>query len=498
MKIFKSISILALVVAFVATSCEEFDDFNQNPNEPTTVSPDVLLTSAIRNSVNTSVNESFLLGNNIAQLTAKTLRTEVGSYNWNAFPTVWEGMYESLTDVFAVEEIAIEQGNQPLEGAAIVMRSWIFSTLTNAYGDIPYFESIRGDEDNFTPVYDPQSEVYMDILSELERAAGLLAPENEGSISGDIIFNGDASKWRKLANSLRLRLLMYAEAQLGEEARAEFADIVAEGNIMQNNEDNATLTYLSGFPNQYPLVPLKTGDFDAVAISETCVNLLDGYDDPRLYRYARPNKDDYSPNGTFTGATNGLSTEQCSKGGSRLGAEYYIDQEQTTAMDLGIDMAEGIIMTHAEVEFMLAEAAAKGWINGDVEAHYRNGIESSMVYRQVDLSSTQWSSFEDFYDNSGVAYSQVTDIWEQKWVAMFFHGLDTYFEVRRWYMESGKAWEGIPFLGAPCADVNGGELPMRFLYPGEELSLNATNYSEAVDRLGGSNDQNAETWLVSQ
>jgi len=147
---------------------------------------------------------------------------------------------------------------------------------------------------------------------------------------------------------------------------------------------------------------------------------------------------------------------------------------------------------------MLAEAAAKGWINGDVEAHYRNGIESSMVYRQVDLSSTQWSSFEDFYDNSGVAYSQVTDIWEQKWVAMFFHGLDTYFEVRRWYMESGKAWEGIPFLDAPCADVNGGELPMRFLYPGEELSLNATNYSEAVDRLGGSNDQNAETWLVSQ
>lgn len=495
MKLFKSITLVTLLAGLALTSCENFDEFNQNPNEPTTVSPDVLLTSAIRQSVNTSVNESFLLGNNIGQITSKTLRNEVDAYNWNAFPTVWEGFYGSLTDVYTVEDIAIENSNAHLEGVAVVMRSWIFSVLTNAYGDIPYFESVRGLDANFTPVYDPQEEVYVDILDELARASDLLAPGNSGSITGDIIFNGDASKWRKLANSLRMRLLMRANFKL-DDAGTRFAAIFEDGNFIQNNDDNATLTYLSSFPNQFPLIPLKTGDFDAVAISSTMVEAFEELDDPRLFRYARPNNDMYTAEGTFSGADNGQNADGCSKTGSRLGAAYYVDGSQTTASQLGIDIAEGIIMTHAEVAFLLAEAAAKGWISEDIEAYYRNGIESSMMYHQVDLSPTKWESFDDFYTNSGVAYSQVTDIWKQKRVALFFHGLEPYFELRRWYVEAG-GWDGIPFLSTPCSTFNDGDLPMRFLYPGEEQSLNATNYDDAVARLGG-NDQDAMMWLVQQ
>lgn len=495
MKIFKSITLIALLAGLFLPSCEQFDEFNENPNEPTSVSPDVLLASAIRSSVNTSVEESFLLGNNIAQLSTKTLRNEVDAYNWNAFPTVWEGFYESLTDIYAVENIALETNNAQLEGVAIVMRSWIFSVLTNAYGDIPYFEAVRGIEDNFTPVYDPQPEIYADLLSELERASNLLAAGSGGSISGDLIFNNDASKWRKLANSLRLRLLMLAHNQL-DNAPEQFASIAAAGEIMESNDDNAVLEYLGSFPNQFPLIPLKTGDFDAVALSTTMLNHFEAYDDPRLFRYARPDNDLYTPEGVFNGADNGNNTENCDKTGSRLGAAYYVDASQTTASELGIDIADGIIMTYAELEFLLAEAAGRGWISDDSETHYRNGIEASMMYHQVDFGTTQWSSFSDFYDNSGVAYDKVTDIWEQKWVALYFHGLEPYFELRRWYFESGMSWDGIPFLDPPCSNVNDDELPLRFLYPGEEISLNATNYNAAVDRLGGSNSQNASMWLV--
>lgn len=495
MKFFKSISFFVLLAGLFLVSCEQFDEFNENPNEPTTVSPDVLLASAIRSSVNTTTEESFLLGNNIAQLSAKTLRNEVDAYNWNAFPTLWEGLYGSLTDVYAVEEVAIESDNAHLEGVAVVMRSWIFSVLTNAYGDVPYLEAISGLQDNFTPAYDAQSAIYADLLSELERADNLLAPGNGGEISGDLIYNGDASRWRKFANSLRLRLLLLASNQL-DNAGADFAAVVNGGNIMESNDDNATLTYLASFPNQFPLIPLKTGDFDAVAISSTLVSHFNEYDDPRLYRYARPDNDLYTAEGTFNGADNGNNTEDCSKTGSRLGAPYYVDGSQTTASQLGIDLAKGIMMTYAEVEFMLAEAAAKGWISDDVESHYRNGIAASMEYHQVDLSSTQWSSFEDFYDNSGAAYEKVTDIWEQKWVALFFHGMEPYFELRRWYDESGMSWDGIPFLNPPCANVNDDELPLRFLYPGQEISLNEENLNAAVDRLGGSNSQNATMWLV--
>lgn len=488
---FKNISILA--VFFLLFSCEEFEEMNTNPNEPIDVSTDVLLPSAIRQSMNTLVLESFLLGNNAAQLTAKTLRTEIDAYNWNAFPTVWEGLYESLTDVMVIEEKAVRQGNQVLEGTAIVLRSWIFATLTNAYGDIPYTEAIGGGENNFTPAYDSQEAIYQDLLAELARASTLLASGN-GSIGGDILLNGDAAKWQKLANSLRLRLLMTAGNQLSD-AGTQFAQIVNSGNIISSNADNVVLGYLDGFPNQHPLIPLKTGDFDAVALSQTALDAMLPHNDPRLSRYARPDNDDYS-NPVFSGAANGTNSASCSKSGSRLGPQYFNDPAQTQATELGLGAPDGILMTYAEVEFLLAEAAAKGWISDDVEDHYRAGIQASMDYYQVNYSSFGWNDFEGFYAGSGVAYTTTTDIWEQKWLSLFFTGLEPYFEVRRWYHESGMDWNGIPFLAPPCENLNDNNLPLRFLYPGEEQSLNEANYQEAVSRLGGSNSFNAPVWLV--
>lgn len=495
MSIIKSPYLFGLLALALLFSCEDFEEFNQNPNEPTTVSPDVLFISGTRSSLEVSVNESFLLGNNVAQLTTKTLRTEVDAYNWNAFPTVWEGFYRSLTDIRAVERLAAEQGNPQQEGAAVVMRTWVYFTLTSVYGDIPYFDAIAGDQDEFTPSYDAQEDIYADLLDELARADELLSPASGGNVGGDLIFNGDASKWRKLANSLRLRLLMTANNQLAD-AGSRFADVVANSPIMESQADDAALSYLEGFPNQFPLIPLKQGDFDAVALSQNAFDLLSILDDPRLFRYARPNNDDYSADAVFTGADNGAGAGGCNKAGSRLGAQYWVDGGQTSFSDLGVEQAKGIIMTHAEVEFLLAEAAAKGWISDDVESHYRSGIESSMLHHQVDLGPTQWESFDDFYDNSGVAYEKETDIWEQKWMALFFHGLQPYVEVRRWYVESGMSWDGIPFLSPPCSNVNDDVLPMRFPYPGQEQSLNANNYQAAIDRLGGVNSQNASMWLV--
>lgn len=487
------IPVFLLSFILLAGSCQQFDEMNTNPNEPTVVSPDVLLSSAIRQSVNTMVNESFLLGNNAAQLTAKTLRTEVDAYNWNAFPTVWDGLYTSLTDVYSMERLATASGNEKMQGVAAVMRSWIFATLTNAYGDIPYFQAIQGQDDEFTPAYDPQQEIYEDLLAELEQATALL--QGDGEITGDLIYQGDAGKWIKLANSLQLRLLMTASNALPD-AENQFAAIVANGNIMSSNADNAVLEYLDAFPNEFPLIPLKTGDFDAVALSQNALNTMQQYNDPRLMRYARPDNDSYTDTATFSGAVNGSNSANCSKAGSRLGPQYWNAPDQTQASDLGLDMADGIIMTYAEVEFLLAEAAAKGWIPNDVETHYQNGIAASMEYHQVNLVPFNWSSFNDFYTNSGVAYDEMTDIWEQKWLALFFHGLEPYFEVRRWYLEVGGDWSQLPMLSPPCENLNNDILPMRFLYPGEEQSLNSANYQAAVEALGGSNSQNAGMWLT--
>ncbi len=490
-----NLSYLFFFFVFAALmSCEKFEDFSENPNEPTQVSAEVLLPGAIRQSITTAVNASFLVGNNIAQLSAKTFRLDVDAYRFSAFPTFWEAWYESLTDVLSVENIAKKNGNEQLEGAVIVLRTWIFQNLTNAYGNVPYFEATKSAEDNFTPVYDNQEVIYNHLLSELDRAATLL--QGSGSIEGDILLGGNKENWLKFANSLQLRLLLYAGDKVSG-GSTKFANIVNSGNILSSNEDNVALTYTGIFPNEFPLIPLRTGDADAVVIADAAVNVMKSCKDPRLFRYTRPNNDDFSTydEAQIIGAINGQGAGCSKNDASRIGLQYYNYPTLKKASSFGLSNADGVVMTYAEMEFILAEAIAKGWISGDIEAHYKNGIAASMTANQVDLAPFGWTDFEDFYINSGVAYQEVKDIWEQKWLALFFHGLEPYFEVRRWYVESGNSFDGIPFLSAACGNINSDNLPLRFLYPGEEQSLNAQNYEAAVKLYGG-NSQNAKMWLV--
>jgi hypothetical protein len=153
-------------------------------------------------------------------------------------------------------------------------------------------------------------------------------------------------------------------------------------------------------------------------------------------------------------------------------------------------------MTYAEVEFLLAEAAQKGWISNDSETHYRNGIKASMDYYKVNYAEFGWNDFSDFYQGSGVSFDgELVTIWKQKWLSLFFHGLDPFFEFRRWLHESNFDWMNLPFVAPPCQNNNNNNLPVRFLYPGNEQSLNPTNYSAAVDDLGG-NTQNVKMWIV--
>jgi len=477
-------------------SCEKLSTINENPNEPSNVDAGVLFTEGVRSSVNTSVNQSYLLGNCASQLAAKTLRAEVGQYSWNAFPNTWNQNYKSLGNLIEAERVAADAGNAQMEGAAKVMKSWVFSTLTLAYGDIPYSEAITGSTDaNWFPTYDSQEEIITGtngLLEELAAAVQLL--NNGGSIDGDILFGGDAAKWKKLANAMQLRLLMYISEQ--QDVSSQFAAIVNTESLMESNADNGVLTYTGNFPNEYPLVPLKQGDFDAVALSANAHAALDTLDDPRLYVYARPYNagdifNDPTVTPTYKGADNG--SESCDKTGSRLGYAYYNYPNHNQAGA----MAEGIIMTYAEQQFLLAEAAHNGWITDDAATHHASAVEASMEYYGADFSMTGWTDFADFIANSGAGYdNSLNSIRQQKWLAMFFTGLDNYFEVRRWYTQENGNWANLPFISAPCSNTNGDALPMRFLYPGNEASLNPTNYFNAIDVMGG-NTQNTKMWVVN-
>lgn len=496
----KTIFAIILVTTF---GCDDnFENVNTNPNQPEEVSSDVLITSATRSSMNSMVTESFLLANNIAQISAKTLRTEVDEYNWNAFSTLWLQQYIALTDLVDAEAIASTNEQFANQGASIVMQSWIFYTLTMAYGDIPYTEAISGlNSDNFTPVYDSQQAILdgeNGLISRLDEAINLFEQTNL-DVEGDLIYDGNTTQWIKLANVLKLRILLHLNNK--RDVSADIQAIVNNGMLFNGNSDNATLNYLSSFPNDFPLFPLKQGDFDAVVMSESSINKFEEYDDPRLGAYARPdNVTDLetfdSAAATYSGAENGSETGGCNKGGSRLGARFY----DYPGHPVGNVRANGIISTYSEQELIIAEAIQKGILNGNAEDHYKNAIEASMNYYSVSIDTFGWSSFDDFYDNSGIAFDNTLDkIWEQKWIALFFHGMEPYFDIRRMVFEAngnnGFDVSALAFLNIPCANQNDGKMPVRFLYPGDEQSLNAENYNNAVEALGGSNSQNATPWL---
>ena len=417
-----------------------------------------------------------------------------------------------------------ENTNENYQGVALVMEAWLYSVLTDAYGDIPYDQALGGDEGEFTPEFTAQEEVYLGglqntpytseepgIIALLDTANALLDPSGE-SISGDILYGGQVGKWKRLCNSLKLRLLTHLSSRDDQEAlisrkMSEVAANPSQYPIFQGPGDNAVLSYLEAFPNQYPLIPLKIGDFDAVNLSKTAADLMKDLNDPRLKEYARPaNMDEVDEiNDTaavYDGLENGFpaSADEKSASASRLGYRYYDYPDHPKADET----AKGIIMTNAELQFILAEARARGWINaGSAEDFYRQGIVSAMTYYDVSLPDTgAVTTIDEYYNQPDVSLSQASGqqerleyIGRQKWLALWFHGLEPFFEVRRNLNDQGTANDILPFL-SPAEESNiGNRFPYRYRYPGNAESLNQQEFQSALNSQGD-NDVTTPMWLL--
>ena len=498
MKIFlnhRSVLLLALVMLAFA-GCEKLEDINQNPNQPESVTPDILLPGVIRDMANTQVGHAFFIANCASQHTAKSLRNEVDIYNWNSAQIIgveplWQGLYGALRDINNIEESATTSGDDRLRAVSLTLKAMAFHILTDTYGDVPFSQAMQGADGIFTPAYDDQESIYTGadgLLSMLDEAHSLFESAGPGAISGDILFGGDSDLWHRFANALHLRLLLHASSQM--DVASKFAEVAARP-LMQGNAHNAELTYQGSFPNEYPLIPFKTGDFESVRLGEQLHQHLTATADPRLMQYARPTDETIgAENEAYAGWING--GKGCDDSGSRLGYAYY----DYPGHPVGPNKAKGVWLSYAEQEFILAEGAMNGWTSGDAATHFNNGIVASMVDHGADPLDTGLASVDEFLAQPEVAFDgTMLRLQEQKWVALYFHGMESYFEVRRWYYNAAGDWAALPFLTPPCNNSNGDMLPLRFVYPGEEQSLNGVNFAAAVSELGG-NDFNAAMWLV--
>lgn len=485
MKIHRYI-LLTLAGLMAISSCtNDFDEINTNPNDPTSISPQFILPYAIESSVDrywghrTRFERLNLDGAMLwMQYLARNIYSNEGD-NYSISPALhannWKGFYnDGLVNFQRIVTLSGEGGTMPntnYEGIALVMRSWVFSILTDAYGAIPYSQALQGTaaEAIASPEYDSQEIVYAGLLNDLKTANEKLVVGGP-AIAGDILYSGDILKWKKLANSLRLRLANRQAAKKPAESKAIMAEILADPAtypVFESNADNASLKHTSTLPsnNEWHQVMIQDGRTDW-NISQTLADKLNSLNDTRITVFAQPNT-----SGQYSGIPNGLpdaiATTYLSTA-SKLG--NYFMQPSTPS----------VIMTFSELQFILAEAAFDGDITiGDAQSYFDKGIDGS--FKQYELTVP-----EGYLATVGAATRE--KIMEQKWIALFGQGVEAWTEYRR---------TGLPVFPAndPRAVFdNNGVLPTRLRYPSSEESLNGANMRTGMSLNGGDNDMVTKLW----
>ncbi len=476
----KNSKLLYIIFALLTFSncTKDFEETNTNINQPETVTPNLILSTVISNTVSNNATLGWSRGNLVAQLTARINFTGFDRYAWGSETRLWDTYYGNLPEIETILKISRNENtkNTSYEGMALVLKSWIYSSLTDNWGDIPYSQAIKGQtEDNFTPVYDSQEDIYNGILADLKTAEELLALD-QPITGGDLLFDGNFTNWRKLANSLRLRYLLRISNR--RDVSSEMQQIVNSSLIFESNEDNAVMEYpASSQIDSWPVSNRRIGSFDAERLSQTSENILKQFNDNRLSFWFQPTDSPDDDPTLIAGMPNGLSEDNATNfnGGasnvSRLNQAFFWESSNSVKAPL---------MKYDELQFILAEAAQKGFITGDANTFYENGVRASFDFWDVNQDMTSYLA------QNGVAYDgNLETIMTQKWLASFLVGLEAWYDFRR---------TGLPSFIIPGQDnVNSDRVPVRFLYPDREQTLNTENYEAAVSRMGG-DDINIKGW----
>lgn len=513
-------TLVIMLSLWLAVSCtEDFDTININPNFPASAQPELLLPGIQREMAYNWGGQGWEEGFTVVQYGARLQFTSGDTYNWSPSGDPYNNAYASLRDVENIIRDTQENPDaQNYYGAALVMKSWIYSYVTDAYGDVPYSEATKGiAEGNVTPVFDAQSTIYTGILADLETANAVLT--NAENISGDIFYGGDIQKWRKFANSLRLRLLMRISDVDNATAVAGMNQIAGNPTdypVFESNEDMALVQWNT--VNPQPKYETRSGSFDEVRLSRTLETRLKELNDNRLYVFAQPTTD--SGKGIFSedfddyvGMPNGLDDEAAlgySPSGnpeesgsnfiSRLG--ILLGCRACNPEQASPTASQTLIMSYSELQFILAEAREKGWISvGDAATFYENGIRASFEYYTDRVVAGGWSEIanamqatdldaylaQDEVSYSGTMDDKLQKIALQKWISLFYTGFEGWSDWRR---------TGMPEVIPGPDAVNDGRVPVRFQYPNDVKSTNSENYNTAVQRMGPDNINTKLWWDV--
>lgn len=486
---------IATLLLLTVFSCgKNFGDLNTDPNNPSQVPAEYLLTNAEKAFANQ--NAWFSNGWLWGQHWALNNYTDISRYSY--FSTFDWHYAEILEDLREIQRLVSESPDAASArsknqmAVAKIFEVAVFHDLTDIYGPVPYTEALQADR-NRTPQYDSQQAIYQGLLRDLKAAAAQI-DESAGSFgAGDVIYGGDMAKWKAFGQSLRLRIAMRMADVDAAAARAEVEDAAA--GAFSGNDQNAAFRYRTGQPNNHPLNQwrVERGDADwgmsDVLIDKTLLPL----NDPRLPAFA----DEKVLGGGYKGRPFGQNSGNAASESPDLysqpsgAAVIRTGAGDFKPTDVLAPDALSKFMSYAEVCFILAEACERNWnVPGTAAEWYHAGIAASLEEWGV----TDLAVIDAYIAQPAVNYATAPGDWKQKigvqkWIALFNQGIQGWCEWRRLDFEKLE----LPVDGA-LFDIGDKVAPVRLIYPTNEQTQNQAGYQQGVQLLGGPDKLFTRVW----
>ncbi len=532
MKTKKYIKLGSVMILLFLTliSCNKFGDLNVDPTKSSQIDPaNQLIFSQLwfSGDLGTQERTNAIVLVPMMQQFGGAYYTRIGAMyikDVTRMWVLWENSYpnEVVNIVDATTRTNNVPGKTNLNAMCRIMKVYTFARLTDLYGDIPYSEAGNGFTTQITkPKYDSQESIYNDFLKELKEASAQLDVTKD-KVPNEVFYKGDVLKWKKFANSLRIRLALRLVKRNPDLAKAEVVDAYnANGGVFTSNADICMTKHLD-IQNNY--ADLR-GNSASVAINQqtamvkivsTFLNQLKNTSDPRVnvipraYRQNNPLKpferEDISAQ---------IKASVLGINGTIAGRYVYEDFNSPVAITLASGATYSAIngdskfeinncfirnnapflhLTYAELELLLADATVRFGVNlgGDAASHYRKGVEAAMAQLSLypgapTIAAADVATFLNL--NPLVVGTELKQINTQLWIALMLNGPELFANWRR---------SGFPELvPTPNIESTVTTIPRRFQYPLSEKEQNATNVQAAISIIG-EDDWTKRVWWDKQ
>lgn len=523
------ILLIALSLGFTTvglTSCDtEFEEINQNPNNPEEVPMGTLFNGTNRYLMEETRNGwwSARISLPWMQYSAQNVYLDEDRYAYrdaNQAEGGWLDLYRAASNYrqiikYAQDPEYLKRYNyadaENTIATARIMLAYTFDNLVTHFGDVPYwsfgsqdadFQAL--DIDKFkTPVYASQEKIYKDLLKELKEAEIQLSSSKAG-IQGDLIYEGDVAKWKKFANSLRLRIANRVKAKLPE-ANDHITDAIAKG-IITTNAENAELKFFDDSANGNPFWKMYytgTARIDFFP-NRSFIRLLKGEKgtfskvDPRLYKFAAPkglNWAQYNEGYTNGALADYVGTPYGIPNSLKADIEDYSKFNLFSKEVLSSTRPE-VLIEASEINFILSE------LNGWSQAEYVKGIELSM--EKWGIANADVTTYL-----AGLPTANQENVLVQKYIALFMQADEAWNEYRRTGYPNGDIllmpgaqgtlMDGTTtytFTPQRSGNVVAKDIPARLRYPSIQQTLNGKSWEDATSKLSNKDEIDSKLYFA--